>query len=269
MKYYKIYSTAVVLLCLCRLTLHAQQQTNPKSSNTLFTAGHASAFIGGLYDAYYPYSKLKLQGDFGLGAPDKLDGELLIVRGKLYQTQASGKTFEIPDTGRTPFSVVNFFHADQVVKTHVRMTKDKLYAYLDSILPNQNGIYAIHIKGVFGTIKTRAFPEVKQKPYTPLAGLLGLQRFFDFSNIKGELVGYRIPGYMEGPNITGYHFHFLSDDKKGGGHIIELLTDEIIIEIDELNSFTVDIPQTKDFNNFDFKKDRREEVKQVENGKAY
>lgn len=268
MNYYKIYSIAFILLCMCRLTLNAQQQTNVKTNGTLFTAGHASAFIGGLYDAYYPYNKLKLHGDFGLGAPDKLDGELLMVRGKLYQTQATGRTFEIPDTGGTPFSVVNFFHADQVVKTSVRMTKDKLYTFLDSVLPNQNGIYAIHIKGVFSSIKTRAFPEVKQKPYTPLAGLLALQSFFDFSNIKGELVGYRIPGYMEGPNITGYHFHFLSDDKKGGGHIIDLLTNEIIIEIDQLNSFTVDIPQTKDFIDFDFKKDRREEVRRVENGKA-
>ncbi|HMI03901.1 MAG TPA: acetolactate decarboxylase [Pedobacter sp.] len=263
--YYRICSFILVMLCSCGSPALAQQRA--KANNTLFTAGHASAFIGGLYDAYYPYNKLKLHGDFGLGAPDKLDGELLILHGKIYQTQSSGKTFEIPDTGRTPFAVVNFFHVDRVFKTSVQMNKEKLYAYLDSVLPDQNGIYAIRVKGSFNSIKTRAFPEVKQKPYIPLAGMLALQQFFNFGDVKGDLVGYRLPGYMEGPNITGYHFHFLSEDTKAGGHIIDLLTDVISIEIDYLDSFTVDLPQTRDFNNFDFKKDRSGEVRQVENGK--
>ena len=255
------------LACLfCLLSLSATAQKH-EGNNTLFTAGHASAFIGGLYDAYYPYSKLKQHGDFGLGAPEKLDGELLMLDGKIYKTQATGKTSELKDTELTPFAVVNFFNADKTVKATAVMSKDKLYAYLDSVLANANGIYAIRIKGTFKAIKTRAFPPVTQKPYLPLAQMLSLQHFFDFNNVKGTLVGYRIPAYMEGPNISGYHFHFLSDDKQKGGHIIDLTTGDITIDIDQLNSFTVDLPQTADFNNFDFKKDRRDELKRVENGK--
>ncbi|TZF85846.1 acetolactate decarboxylase (plasmid) [Pedobacter sp. BS3] len=256
----------LILLCLYHFNANAQHAES-KENNTLYTAGHAGAFIGGLYDAYYPYSKLKLHGDFGLGAPDKLDGELLLLNGHIYQTQSSGKTFEIPDTGFTPFAVVNFFHADKVFKATLPLSKDKLCAYLDSVLPNQNGIYAIHIKGTFGQIKTRAFPPVMQKPYKPLAAMLNLQHFFSFHDVRGELVGYRIPDYMEGPNISGYHFHFLSADKQSGGHIVDLQTGAVTIEVDVLDSFTVDIPQTSDFEHFDFTKDRREEVKQVENGK--
>jgi acetolactate decarboxylase len=96
--------------------------------------------------------------------------------------------------------------------------------------------------------------------------MLSLQQFFTFNQIQGDLVGYRIPSHMEGPNISGYHFHFLAADKKAGGHIIDLLTGNITIEIDELNTFAVALPQTEDFKKFDFKKDRREEVKKVENG---
>jgi acetolactate decarboxylase len=257
--------TSILMLTVCQYAFETMAQKQEK--NNLYTAGHASAFIGGLYDAYYPYSQLRLHGDFGLGAPDKLDGELLILEGKLYQTQASGKTFEIPDTGRTPFSVVNFFKADKIVKGTAGMSKDKLYAALDSILPDKNSIYAIRIKGQFKAIKTRAFPPVTQKPYIPLAEMLPLQQFFTFESIAGDLVGYRIPAHMEGPNISGYHFHFLSDDKKAGGHIIDLLTGSVTIEIDHLNSFTVDLPNTAAFKNFDLTKDRREEVKRVENGK--
>ena len=256
----------MLLLTFALSNAKAQTKPNPEL-NHLYTAGHASAFIGGLYNAFYPYSQLKLHGDFGLGAPDLLDGELLILNGKIYQTQASGKTFEIKDNALTPFAVVNFFKADQTLKTTSSLTKEKLYAFLDSILPNQNAIYAIHIKGTFKEIKTRAFPPVKEKPYLPLAEMLPLQQFFSFKNIKGDLVGYRIPAHMEGANISGYHFHFLSADQKSGGHIIELLTDAITIEIDLLDHFTVALPQTKEFAAFDLKKDRREEVKRVENGK--
>jgi len=246
-------------------TVNAQQIAR---ENTLFTAGHASAFIGGLYDAFYTYKDLKLKGDFGLGAPDQLDGEILILKGKIYQTQSSGKTFEVDPNGSTPFSVVNFFKTDRVLKVTKTLHKNQLYAYLDSVLTNKNAIYAIHIYGEFDLIRTRAFPKVTQKPYTPLAEMLSLQHFFNFERINGDLVGYYIPAFMEGENISGYHFHFLSVDKQHGGHIIELLTNRITIEIDQLSNFNVALPQTTAFKNFDFKKDRTEEVKKVENGKA-
>ncbi|GGH21916.1 acetolactate decarboxylase [Mucilaginibacter phyllosphaerae] len=252
-----------LLVPLWLFVINASAQTQ---SNTLYTAGHASAFIGGLYDAVYPYTNVLKHGNFGLGAPDKLDGEILILDSKIYQTQATGKTFEVKRTELTPFTVVNFFKAQKTAKTTLKLPKNHLFKYLDSILTNKNGIYAIKITGSFGLIKTRAFPPVA-RPYVPLADMLPLQHFFTFNNIRGTLVGYRIPAFMDGPNITGYHFHFLSDDKKAGGHIIELLTDNITIGIDEMDSFLVDIPQTEEFNNFDFKKDRREEVKRVENGK--
>nr|WP_082856093.1 acetolactate decarboxylase [Mucilaginibacter sp. L294] len=257
-----LYAFLTAIICLFAVSNASAQTKN----NTLYTAGHASAFIGGLYDAVYPYNKVLKHGDFGLGAPDKLDGEVLVLDGKIYQTQSTGKTFEVKPTELTPFTVVNFFKAKKTALVRQKLTKNRLFSYLDSLLSNPNGIYAIKITGNFNFIKTRAFPPVK-KPYVPLADMLPLQHFFSFENVKGTLVGYRIPAFMDGPNITGYHFHFLSDDKKGGGHIIELTTGDVTIEVDELDSFLVDIPQTKDFENFDFKKDRREEVKRVENGK--
>jgi acetolactate decarboxylase len=74
---------------------------------------------------------------------------------------------------------------------------------------------------------------------------------------------------MDGANITGYHFHFLSADKTRGGHIIDFTAENITIEIDYLKSFAVDIPQTTDLKNYDFKKDRRDELKSVENGQKH
>jgi acetolactate decarboxylase len=244
----------------------AQQKTKPANGDDLFSAGFASGFIGGLYDNWYPYKELEKHGDFGIGAPGHLDGELLLLNGKIYQTQFTGKTTLVADTGKLPYAVVCFFKAKKVYKHTGTLSKTALYSYLDSLLTNQNGIYAIHISGKFKLVKTRAFPPV-EKPYQPLAAMLNRQHFFEHNNVQGDLVGFRIPAFMEGAHISGYHFHFLSMDKQAGGHLIDLLAEDITVEIDTLTSYTMDLPQTADFNNFDFKKDRKDEIKSVENGK--
>ncbi|WP_295796463.1 acetolactate decarboxylase [Mucilaginibacter sp.] len=243
------------------------QRKAPVTGGNLYSAGYASAFIGGLYDAWYPYKKLHQHGNFGLGAPAKLDGELLMLDGVFYKTQYTGKTSPINDADETPYAVVCFFKAAKVYKPAGQLTKAGLFKYMDSVLTNQNGIYAIHIKGKFKYVKTRAFPPVQQKPYLPLAAMLDKQHFFEFNAIKGDLVGYKLPVFMEGPHIAGYHFHFLSADKTSGGHIIDVIADNVTIEVDMLNSYTMELPPTTDFRNFDFKKDRKEEIKSVENGK--
>lgn len=262
LKYLFIMLAAISLLSAPSI---AQQKIVPTDHN-LFSAGYAAGFIGGLYDAWYPYKSLEQHGDFGLGAPACLDGEIVMSHGRIYQTRVTGKTTLMDDTGKTPYAIVCFFQKDTILKPGKPMSKEALYQYLDSVLSNKNGLYAIHITGSFRYVKTRAFPPV-QKPYLPLAAMLDKQHFFEFRNINGELIGYKLPAFLEGAHISGSHFHFLSDNKEAGGHLIDVITDNIAIEVETLNSYTMNIPQTNEFRNFDFKKDRKDEIKSVENGK--
>lgn len=234
--------------------------------NRLFTVGIGGGLIGGLYNGTYPYYKLKQHGNFGLGAPDKLDGELVIFQGKIYQTQYTGKTALVDDKQLTPFAMVNYFQADKKLTVSNTLNKKSLFLLLDSMLTNVNGLYAIHISGKFSYIKTRAFPPVKEHDHTPLASMLSLQHFFEFYNIKGDLIGYRLPSFMDNTNISGYHFHFLSEQKNAGGHIVDLTAGNITIEIDQLDSYTIQVPSNSDFEQFDFKKNRDEDIKSVERG---
>jgi len=74
--------------------LHTIKKTSRSSANLLYQFGIADAFVGGLYRGTLPVTQLKANGDFGLGAPDMLDGELTLYKGKLYQTKANGETAE-------------------------------------------------------------------------------------------------------------------------------------------------------------------------------
>ncbi|SFF00906.1 acetolactate decarboxylase [Chitinophaga sp. CF118] len=261
---------SIIILAICISALSASSYPGVKKDvppdSSLFTVGIGAGLIGGLYDGFYPFKSLKKHGDFGLGAPDKLDGEIMIFQGKIYQTQHTGKTFIVDDKQLTPFAMINFFHPDIKITPNMPMNKATLFHYLDSILTNINGMYAIHISGKFSYVKTRAFPPVKEHEHTPLADMLNLQHFFEFADSQGDMIGYRLPSFMDNTNIAGYHFHYLSQQKDAGGHIIDLKTDNIVIEIDILDNYTIQVPATKDFEHFDFKKNREQDIKNVERG---
>ncbi|MBV8251576.1 MAG: acetolactate decarboxylase [Chitinophaga sp.] len=258
-----------IRLLLLFIFIYLNAPAQQKEPNQLFTAGVASGLMGGLFDGFYPVGQLLKKGDFGLGAPDKIDGELLVFKGKAYQTTASGKTVRLPDSHQASFAMVNFFRPVSSVKINRTLSKAELFQLLDSLLPQQNNLYAIHISGKFRQIKTRAFPPVENHPYPTLASMLPLQHFFQMEDITGDLIGYRLPTYMDNTNIAGYHFHFLSTDQQKGGHIVDLSIAEVTISWQTLQSYTVVVPDTPAFQQFDFHQNRAEDIKAVEKGSKH
>lgn len=233
--------------------------------NMLFQYGVADAFIGGLFEGIYPWSQLKEQGDFGLGAPDQLDGELTICDGKGYQTQSTGRTIEVTDSFKTSLAFVTFFKADTVFTVSGTTDQAAAFKQIDGYLKKKNGMYAIRISGSFNQLKTRAFPPPPQ-PYAPLATLLNTQQFFDIKSTKGVLVGYKLPTYINGVSIEGYHFHFLSADRTQGGHMLSFSGNDLKVEVAELKDFHMSVPDDSSFMNFEFKKRQNTDLEKVEKG---
>jgi acetolactate decarboxylase len=164
----------------------------------LFQYGIANAFIEGLYEGQLTIVELKKHGNFGIGAPNLIDGELTIVDGIAYQSNAKGQTIEAPGQLKTPFAFVTTFKADTTLPLANIRNIDDLFSRIESLLPNRNGIYALRIKGVFSKMRTRAFPAMVQKPYQPLAQLLDQQQFFDLNGMEGAMIGFYMPGYLSG-----------------------------------------------------------------------
>lgn len=46
------------------------------------------------------------------------------------------------------------------------------------------------------------------------------QPTFDLHEVRGSLVGFRFPVKTQGINVAGYHFHFITDDRSAGGHVL-------------------------------------------------
>ena len=77
-------------------------------------------------------------------------------------------------------------------------------------------------------------------------------------------MGFRFPKYMQGLNVSGYHIHFITADRKGGGHVLDWKIKNVEVKIAEISNFRMTLPHTQEFYKIDLSKDRTAELKTVE-----
>src|ERR1700756_4573319 len=83
-----------------------------KPIHTVFQVSTSGALVAGVYDREVTVQAILEHGDFGLGTFANLDGEMVVLDGRVYQVQGSGRVSEAaPDAG-APFAVVTWFRAD-------------------------------------------------------------------------------------------------------------------------------------------------------------
>ena len=183
--------------------------------------------------------------------------------GVFYQIKADGIAYPVDDLMKTPFAVVTFFESDETKEIDKSVNYKQLKLFLDSMLPTENIFYAFKIEGAFEYIKTRSVPR-QNKPYPPLVEIVKNQPIFEFHDVKGTLVGFWFPDYMKGINVPGYHFHFITENKKAGGHLLECQTDNVRIGIDYTSNSYLSLPEDDDFYNAELSKENRDTLEKVE-----
>lgn len=188
--------------------------------DTVYQESTLGQLDDGEFEGLISVGELKEHGDFGIGTFDGLDGEMVGVDGEFFQVDYQGATEEADDRIKTPFAMVTFFESDKSIKLTGQYNYEKSKSTIDGLLPSKDLIYAIKVHGEFDYVQTRSVPK-QQKPYPPLKEVVKKQSVFDFKNIKGTAVGFWVPDYMKSINTPGYHFHFITDDKKGGGHLLQ------------------------------------------------
>ena len=232
--------------------------------NTAFQTSTIDALLAGVYDGDMSCSDLLKHGDLGIGTFDHLDGEMVILEGKVYQVKADGKVYKPDLSLKTPFATVCQFKTDEIIPVKSGLNYDGIEKLINKYAPNQNLFYAIKITGKFKSMKTRSVPE-QHKPYPPLKEVTKNQPEFNMENISGTIVGFRCPPYVKGINIPGYHLHFISDDLTRGGHILSFEIKDGECEIDVLNKFFLTLPiDGKEFGKTDLSINRVKELKAVE-----
>ncbi len=255
----KKYSVAVVIyFSLFFLTFPARAQ------DTVMQVSTIDALVAGLYDGTMSCDRLLQYGDLGIGTFDRLEGEMVVLDGTVYQVKVDGKVYTPDEKITTPFAAVCRFGADDTIELKKGLKFKELEEAIDASLPNKNLFYAVKITGTFSYMKTRSVP-AQSKPYPPLAEVTKGQAVFEMNNIAGTIVGFRCPPYVQGINVPGYHLHFISDDRARGGHILGLEIDTGICHVDRSNRFLLVLPtEGEAFQKVDLSKDRSKELYQIE-----
>jgi len=248
MKKFEIISISSLLLFF--YSCSNQRESNARiNKDIIFQTSTISALYGGVYDGNMTIGELKDYGDFGLGTFNALYGEMIELDGKVYQIKADGVAYLVYDSMKTPFSTVTFFDADRRLNIKNEVECKKLEIIMDKFLPTKNVFYAIKIDGFFNHVKTRSVPK-QNKPFPTLAEALKKETRFELNNVKGTMVGFRFPSYIREINEPGYHFHFITEDRKAGGHVLQCTVNGVNVDIDYSSDLNLKLPNTSDFYKF-------------------
>jgi acetolactate decarboxylase len=202
-------------------------------------------------------------GDFGVGTFDRLDGEMIVMEGKMFQALADGTVRPADLDGTTPFAAVTMFAADGRIEKLSCATLDDLDSQLDRKLPHRNLPYALRVHGLITSLTIRSV-RTQTPPFEPLVEVVRHQATWQHRNLRGTLVGIRCPQWMGPINVSGYHWHFLSDDRKVGGHLLACDFSDCALEYDECTSVVIRLPQTAEFDSFDASTVTDEDIDKIE-----
>lgn len=195
------------------------QQTHPQN-DVLFQASSLDSLVKGSYAGKTSVHDLLNHGDFGLGAVEYMDGELVCLDAKCYRITSDGMAHELSPESKIAFASIVFFKSDDTSNISQQQNFSELQKYLNDKLSDKNGIFAIKIDGFFNSITTRTVHK-QDILYVPLSEVVANQTLTHLSKVRGTLVGFYVPEYMKEINVAKYHFHFLTENKEFGGHVLD------------------------------------------------
>lgn len=202
-----------------------------KDEEPIFQVSRLDSLSIGMYEGKTTYGALKSYGDFGLGTFNYVDGEMVAIDGQFYQIKTDGQASPVKKSLKTPFAVVTHFDKDLEFTIEQSMSLSKFLDFLSSKLESLDGYYAIRFDGTFELAKTRSV-HPQEKPFPPLSEVIAGQVIFELKEVQGTMAGYYLPEEVEGENAKGYHFHFLTADRKTGGHFLDGIIKNGVVSID-------------------------------------
>jgi acetolactate decarboxylase len=213
------------------------------SHGSAFQYSTIDALLDGNYDGGMTFAQLSRHGDFGLGTFDTLDGEMIEIDGHVLQVRSDGHVYPMPGEAQTPFSVVTFFKPDASKTLRGALSYRQLQEQLDGMRGHIDGhAFAFKITGRFSHLRARSVPR-QTPPYARLADVVKHQAVFDMNDVSGTLVGFWFPENLRHTNVPGYHFHFVTNDRSAGGHVLDLTLAEGKAQVQELLSVEIALPR--------------------------
>lgn len=238
-------------------------------SNKIYQASTLQALALGYTIPVVTVEELLENGDTGLGTFENVDGEMIILDGVCYQAKQDGSIVRSENSEGVPFAVAGYVKNGRKIEFGEKKDIEAIKLALTMIIDDAfalNSIHVARIDGWFDTIRARAGAPYRSQHVTLKNILSKTQKDFCFEKLYGTLVCVYFPDYMDGINASGWHMHFISEDKKLGGHVFEasMSSGECIIQ--KMDRIDIQLPRDAAFDTYSLKQASNDEIKEVEQG---
>jgi acetolactate decarboxylase len=211
----------------------------------LFQFSTYNALNKAIFDGSFSYRDVIPYGDFGLGTYADLNGEMLLLDGQLWLLPGTGvATIADPDS-RTPFAAVTTFKPTINLSLPSGLDYNGFATFLADQIPERNLPLALRVDGYFSSVHFRSlFAQTQPYPTLSEAAASGVQ--WEVQSVRGTMVGFRFPQYLGSVNLAGWHLHFITEDRKTGGHVLGFKTRDLNISAQYCPTVVVNLPTDSD-----------------------
>jgi acetolactate decarboxylase len=152
-----------------------------------------------------------------------------------------GNITEVAAETKTPFAVVTDFAPSLDEEVEGPLEHEELLAELDRLIPADTASCALRIDGRFELVRARSVPR-QTPPYRPLTEVVAEQHVLELADVVGTMLGFRFPDYAEGIEVSGYHLHFINEDRSRGGHVLGSRGGRLRVRLDPSSDLHVELP---------------------------
>lgn len=238
----------------------------------LYQVSTLQALMEGYYDGVVTAGELKKHGDYGIGTFQGLDGELVMLGGEVWQVKVSGEVVQVDDATGIPFANIARSGGIAAVKGAELApfgSLTEIQVQVQKFIDKANLPHLVIITGKFGSVRTRSVP-AQSRPYPRLVEVVKEQKEFQAVDSEGVMLGFWFPGYFTGINATGFHLHYISNDRKFGGHVLDCASPadpeqaKLTVRVLPLTEFRMILSASEDFSAADISQDKTDEIKVIE-----
>ncbi|MBQ3323033.1 MAG: acetolactate decarboxylase [Firmicutes bacterium] len=238
--------------------------------NCMYQVSTLQALALGYTRSVVRTDELLSHGNTGLGTFEDVNGEMIVVDRHCYQAAEEGSITEMPPDIGVPFASVANLQGDRIFTLSEIPDIEHLKMKLNLKIEEDFGLNSMHIakiEGDFERVDARS-ESAYCSHHVELKDILGkTQKSFCFKQIRGTMVCIYYPDYMDGINAPGWHLHFISEDRKWGGHVFDLQMKRGEVHLDKINRIEIQLPSEPAFDTYSLKEASQKDIKEVEQSK--
>lgn len=222
-----------------------------------------ASLSSGDWDGHFKLGEIKKTGNLAVGTFDQGNGEMLALDGEYYQFLSDGNVHKVHDDWTSPYAANVFFEPEFSFELTNINQSDYLNKVLAEIVKHGSQyMYALRVTGEWKKITSRTV-SIIPKPYPTIKEINNIQKVRDFSNIRGNIVGFYTPKYLNTVSVDGFHQHFINQTRDCGGHVLNFEGGTMKIEMARVSDINLLINE----HSFDYQDSLQAEIDLVEKSK--